>query len=136
MPDAVRATYLGSPPEKGDRGESSNRNTDRKMDSPRKLRELYSHHLDSTIWNDLRFRDDDIIIATYAKAGTTWTQQIAGQLLLGPAPELARSVQVVKRGARRWSRRTWNGPEQPDYDRRAGGLRVADVDELTSDGAR
>src|SRR4029077_18790099 len=34
-----------------------------------------------TIWNDFRFRDDDIIIATYAKAGTTWTQQIIAQLL-------------------------------------------------------
>jgi aryl sulfotransferase len=24
------------------------------------------HHFDSTIWNDFRFRDGDIIIATYA----------------------------------------------------------------------
>ncbi len=40
---------------------------------PRKTRELHNHHFDSTIWNDLRFRDDDIVIATYAKAGTTWS---------------------------------------------------------------
>ncbi len=48
---------------------------------PVKTRELQSHHFDSTIWNDLNFRDDDIIIATYAKAGTTWLQQIISQLI-------------------------------------------------------
>ena len=56
---------------------------------PRKTRELHNHHFDSTIWNDLRFRDDDVAIATYAKAGTTWTQQIVAQLLFGGDPELA-----------------------------------------------
>jgi hypothetical protein len=56
---------------------------------PQKTRELHSHHFDSTIWNDFRFRDDDIVIATYAKAGTTWVQQIVAQLLFGGDPELA-----------------------------------------------
>jgi aryl sulfotransferase len=56
---------------------------------PVKTREFHNHHFDSTIWNDFRFRDDDIIIATYAKSGTTWMQQIVGQMLLGPDPELA-----------------------------------------------
>jgi len=31
---------------------------------PRKTRERHNHHFDSTIWNDFRFRDDDIVIAT------------------------------------------------------------------------
>ena len=31
--------------------------------SPVKTRELHSHHVDSTIWNDLNFRDVDIVIA-------------------------------------------------------------------------
>jgi len=48
---------------------------------PRKRREFHNHHFDSTIWNDFRFRDDDIVIATYAKSGTTWLQQIVAQLL-------------------------------------------------------
>lgn len=48
---------------------------------PKKTREFHNHHFDSTIWNDFRFRDDDIVIATYAKAGTTWVQQIVAQLL-------------------------------------------------------
>jgi aryl sulfotransferase len=48
---------------------------------PQKTRELHNHHFDSTVWNDFAFRDDDVIIATYAKSGTTWTQQIVGQLL-------------------------------------------------------
>jgi len=48
---------------------------------PRKTREVHNHHMDSTIWNDFAFRDDDVIVATYAKSGTTWTQQIVGQIL-------------------------------------------------------
>ena len=48
---------------------------------PRKTREMHSHHFDSTIWNDFVFRNDDIIISTYGKAGTTWMQQIVSQLV-------------------------------------------------------
>ncbi len=55
---------------------------------PTKQREFQNHHFDSTIWNDFTFRDDDIVIATYAKSGTTWTQQMIAQMLLGPDPEL------------------------------------------------
>jgi aryl sulfotransferase len=56
---------------------------------PVKTRELHSHHFDSTIWNDFYFRDDDIIITTYAKSGTTWTQQIVAQMHHGGDPALA-----------------------------------------------
>lgn len=56
---------------------------------PVKTRELHNHHFDSTIWNDFQFCDDDIVIATYAKSGTTWMQQIIAQLLFNGDPELA-----------------------------------------------
>lgn len=55
---------------------------------PAKTREIHSHHFDSTIWNDFRFRDDDIVIATYGKSGTTWLQQIVGQLLFDGAEDV------------------------------------------------
>ncbi|MFZ2101243.1 MAG: sulfotransferase domain-containing protein [Oricola sp.] len=55
---------------------------------PSKTRELHNHHFDSTVWNDFQFRDDDIVIATYAKSGTTWTQQIIAQLLFNGAEGL------------------------------------------------
>jgi aryl sulfotransferase len=55
---------------------------------PVKTREIHNHHFDSTIWNDFAFRDDDIVIATYAKSGTTWTQQIVAQLLFDGAEGL------------------------------------------------
>ena len=48
---------------------------------PQKTREFHNHHFDSTIWNDFKFRDDDVVIATYAKSGTTWVQQIVSQLI-------------------------------------------------------
>ena len=55
---------------------------------PQKTREMHSHHFDSTIWNDFKFRKDDIIISTYAKSGTTWLQQIVSQLIFNGAEDL------------------------------------------------
>jgi len=55
---------------------------------PRKTREIQNHHIDSTAWNDFEFRDDDIVIASYAKSGTTWLQHIIAQLLFNGAEDL------------------------------------------------
>jgi len=59
---------------------------------PMKTREIHNHHMDSTIWNDVKFRDDDIVIATYAKSGTTLVQNIVLQLIFDGDP----SVNVIK----------------------------------------
>jgi len=48
---------------------------------PEKTTEMHNQHIDSTFWNGFKFRDDDIIISTYAKSGTTWMQQIISQML-------------------------------------------------------
>jgi len=48
---------------------------------PEKSRELQMYCMDSTYWNDFKFRDDDIIIATWGKSGTTWVQQIVAQFI-------------------------------------------------------
>lgn len=55
---------------------------------PRKQREMMNHHMDSTVWNDFQFRYDDIIIATWGKSGTTWLQQIVGQMIFGGSDEV------------------------------------------------
>src|SRR6185295_13732693 len=52
-----------------------------KIKWPVKTREIHSTFFDSRVWNDFKVRDDDIIIGTWAKSGTTWMQQIIGQLV-------------------------------------------------------
>ena len=53
---------------------------------PAKTRELQTAVIDSTAWDSFAFRDGDIIISTYAKAGTTWVQAIVANLLFGADP--------------------------------------------------
>jgi aryl sulfotransferase len=55
---------------------------------PQKTQEIQDVILDSTRWNGFQFRGGDIVIATYAKTGTTWTQQIVGQLIFRGAEGL------------------------------------------------
>ena len=53
---------------------------------PARTREYRNHHLDSTRWDRFVVRDDDIVVTTAYKAGTTWTQRILAALVLGPGP--------------------------------------------------
>ena len=53
---------------------------------PERTHEYRNHHLDSTRWDAVAMRDDDIVITTAYKAGTTWTQRIVAALVLGPGP--------------------------------------------------
>ena len=55
---------------------------------PAKSRELHNALMDSTRWDGFRFRDGDIVIATWAKSGTTWMQQIVSQLIFQGAEDL------------------------------------------------
>lgn len=58
------------------------------LEIPVKRRELHNHHMDSTPWDDFAFREDDVVIGTYGKSGTTWTQQIVAQLIHNGNPNL------------------------------------------------
>jgi len=51
------------------------------LDLPRRTHIYQNHHFDSTRWDYFQPRDDDIVIATSYKAGTTWTQAIVAHLL-------------------------------------------------------
>ena len=59
--------------------------TTTQIDWPIKTRDIHNHHMNSTVWDSFKFRDDDIVLATYAKSGTTWTQQILTQLIFNGA---------------------------------------------------
>jgi aryl sulfotransferase len=54
---------------------------------PVKTREMHNHHMDSTRWNEFDVRDGDVVVATYAKSGTTWMQQIVTQLVFNGDPD-------------------------------------------------
>jgi len=46
---------------------------------------------DSARWLDFKFRDDDIVISTRSKSGTTWMQMICA-LLVFQTPDIPRSL--------------------------------------------
>ena len=54
--------------------------------TPRVTRIYQNHHLDSTRWERFTPRDDDIVVATPYKSGTTWMQLIVQALLSGGGP--------------------------------------------------
>lgn len=50
---------------------------------PEVIHTYQNHLLDSTRWRQFVPRDDDIVITTSLKSGTTWTQAIVAHLILG-----------------------------------------------------
>ncbi len=54
---------------------------------PSPTREYKNHHLDSTRWRAFKPRDDDIIVTTAYKSGTTWMQQILYLLIFKDTPD-------------------------------------------------
>ena len=68
---------------------------------PKRTRVYKNHHLDSTRWDHVPLRDDDVVISTSLKTGTTWTQRILSLLVLRPGPaavELELRLAVDRRG--------------------------------------
>jgi len=52
------------------------------------MKAVYNAVMDSSRWDRLSFRDDDIVVASWPKSGTTWMQQIIAQLVFGGDPDL------------------------------------------------
>ncbi len=59
---------------------------------PKKTREFHNPLMNSRVWNAFRFHDDDVVIVTWGKSGTTWMQQIVAQLVFKGAD----NVEVCK----------------------------------------
>jgi aryl sulfotransferase len=57
--------------------------------SANKPRTLINALMDSTRWNEFPFRSGDVVVGTWAKSGTTWTQQIVSQLIFDGAEGVA-----------------------------------------------
>ena len=74
--------------------------------TPERTRVYRNHHLDSARWDGVVPRDDDIIITTAYKAGTTWTQRIVAALLFGP-------VRVNLMDVSPWVDARFQGPAAP-----------------------
>jgi aryl sulfotransferase len=77
---------------------------------PDRTREYRNHHLDSTRWDGFAPRDDDVIITTAYKAGTTWTQRIVAALVLGPGRVELSSVSP-------WIDARFHGPIEAIFER-------------------
>jgi len=75
-------------------------------DTPERIRVYRNHHLDSLRWDGVVPRDDDIVITTGYKAGTTWTQRIVAALLFGP-------VRVRLMDVSPWVDARFLGPAEP-----------------------
>ena len=56
------------------------------MKTPKISKVYQNHTLDSTRWNHYSPRDGDIVISTSYKSGTTWMQNIVGNLIFQDEP--------------------------------------------------
>ncbi len=64
------------------------------MATPQRIHRYNNLLMDSARWDHFKSRDDDIIISTPYKSGTTWTQHICS-LLLFNSTELDRPITEI-----------------------------------------
>lgn len=76
--------------------------------TPERIHEYRNHHLDSTRWDHFLPREDDIIVTTAYKAGTTWTQRILAELVLGPVRDGRGLMEISP-----WVDARFHGPIEP-----------------------
>lgn len=57
-----------------------------------KTRDEQTRHLDSNRWNAFAYRDGDVVVATWGKSGTTWTEQLVSQLIHGAPNEFRKGI--------------------------------------------
>ena len=79
---------------------------------PERIHVYRNHHLDSTRWDGFVPRDDDIVVTTAYKAGTTWTLRILAAFVFGPGP-----LQVPVRDFAPWIDARIAGPIEPTLER-------------------
>ena len=85
---------------------------------PQKTREMHNAAMDSTRWNDFTFRDGDVVIGTWGKSGTTWTQQIVAQLIFAGAEDVP-TVDIAPKGTNNRWRNTLSLDEIEKYENTA-----------------
>ena len=61
--------------------ENSSSSKENDMPVPQKTKTFVTEHFSSERWNNFPWRDDDIVVATGIKTGTTWTLRIVGLLI-------------------------------------------------------
>lgn len=54
---------------------------------PKETRRVQEGLVDLARWSSLKFRDNDILIDTFAKSGTNWIKQVVAQLIYGGAED-------------------------------------------------
>ncbi len=87
-----------------------------------KVKHTYqNHHLDSLRWESFVPRDDDIVISTSIKSGTTWTQSIVRELIVHAMMQTGTVSQAylpeIDTRSSIWLDARWGGPVEEMHHR-------------------